>query len=145
VGSNLTAIVEGIQKQLQTVIGLQNVLTYRPDSPGALPMVYFDVDSWDFPEATYGEMAIGWNPDGYLVLSEDNSKEAAELARILIPQIIEAVGKDLSAHGAIVDGQVLLVEGRRGRLPIGGKEYYARQLLFRAIERFPYEYSLGDS
>lgn len=142
--SNLDAIVEGIAAQIRTVTALKHVYTYEPEQPGATPMVYLDAESWDYPETTYGEMTIGWNPEGYLVLAPLASPAdvVAALARQIIPQIIEAVGHDLDAHGALTDGQVLLVRAEHGRLTIGKTQYYARRLHFRAIERFAYDYAL---
>jgi|SRR5215213_747711 len=143
-GSQLDAIVEGIAAQLRTIPELKAVLTYEPDAPGLFPFVFLDMDGWDHPETTTGEMTVGWDIVGYLVTGSVTSKaaEAAKRARLIIPAILEALGHDLHAHGAIVDGQVLLTEAARGRRQIGGAWYYARRLTFRAVEMFPYQYAI---
>jgi hypothetical protein len=142
--SNLDAIVEGIAAQLRTIPELKLVLTYEPDQPAPFPFVFIDMEGWDHPEKTTGEMTLGWDIVGYLVTASVTSKAsaAATLSRQLVPAIIEAIGHDLHAHGAIVDGQVLLREATKGRRKIGDGWYYARRLTFRAIEMFPYQYAI---
>lgn len=143
--SNLDAIVEGIAAQLRTIPALgDRVITYEPDQAGPLPMVYLDVESWEYPPKTMGELTVGYDIVGYLVLAPITGKAsaAATLARQLIPLVIDVLGHDLDAHGALPDGQVLLTEGARGRLVVGRTEYYARRLVFRATEFFPYDAAL---
>lgn len=146
VSSQLDAIVEGIAEQLRTIAELKAVLTYEPDQPGPMPMIFIDMEGWDHPETTTGEMTLGWDIVGYLVTASVTSKAsaAATLSRQLVPQIIEAIGHDLHAHGAIADGQVLLTEATKGRRKIGDNWYYARRLTFRAIECFPYQYAIRE-
>jgi hypothetical protein len=142
--SNLDAIVEGIAAQLRTITQLANVITYEPDQAGPLPMVFLDMESWDYPPKAMGELTVGWDIVGYLVLAPITGKAsaAATLARQLIPLVIDVLGHDLDAHEALADGQVLLTEGARGHRLIGGTWYYARRLVFRATEFFPYDAAL---
>jgi len=142
--SQLGPIMEGIAAQIRTVPGLKSVISYYPDAPGPLPMVFLYVDSADYPETTYGEMTIGYRPEGYLVLAPLTGKAsaAADMGYALIPEIIEVLGHDLDAGGAIVDGQMMLEGFAEGRLTIGGVWYHARRLRFQVIERRNYSYGL---
>lgn len=148
--SNLAAIIAGIAAQLRTIPAFKSVVTYKPDQPGPLPMVYFQSLHWDYPETTYGEMTIGWTPEAYVVIAPITAKaEAAEHSLYtLVPLIIEAIGHDLDAHGALdrtsgtSDGQVVLTEADEGQVIIGGSVWYAVRLRFRVIETFTYDHTL---
>jgi len=141
--SQLGPIMAGIAAQIRTVAGLKNVITHYPNQVGPYPMVFLYVDSADYPETTYGEMTIGYRPEGYLVLAPigANAEAVADLGYALIPEIIEALGHDMDAGGAIVDGQMMLEGFAEGRMMIGKVDYHVRRLRFRVIERRYYEYS----
>lgn len=145
--SNLAAIIEGVVEQLRTIGVFKNVLTYKPDKPDPLPMMYLGSIHVDYPETTYGEMTLGWTFDWYLVPAPIAANPKAAEARIytLVPEVIEALGHDLDAHGALAglsDGQVLLTNVDEGDVTIGGSKWYVVRLRMRAIERFTYQYSL---
>lgn len=148
--SNLAAIIEGMAAQLRTIPAFQSVVTYKPDQPGPLPMVYFESLHWDYPETTYGEMTIGWTPEAYVVIAPVTAKASAVNGSLytLVPLVIEALGHDLDAHGALnrsegsSDGQVTLTDADEGTVPIGGTVWYAVRLRFRVIETFTYIWSL---
>lgn len=148
--SQLQGIIDGIAATLRAVTALKNVITYKPDQPGPLPMVYLSGIHLDYPETTYGEMTIGWNLEWYLVLGPIAAKaEAAELSLYgLVPDIVAALGHDLDAGGSLSldegtsDGQMLLTDADEGEVVIGGTKWYALRLRIRAIERFTFEYRL---
>lgn len=148
--SNLQAIIDGIAAQLRTVTALKNVVTFKPDQPGPLPMAYLSGIHLDYPETTYGEMTIGWNLEWYIVLGPIAAKaQTAELSLYaLVPQIVEVLGHDLDAGGALnratgtSDGQMLLTDADEGEVIIGGSKWYALRLRIRAIETFTYQYAL---
>lgn len=151
--SRLDAIVEAIAADLRTIPGLKNVITYWPDQPGPLPMIYLDVERMDMPDdgwAPFGAMTIDWGINAYLVTAPITAKAsaAATLARELLPQIAEVIGHDLDARGALSgatndrDGILKLTAmSPPGTVQIGGHTYRARRLTFQAIEMFTYQYS----
>lgn len=143
--SNLDAIIAGIAAQLKTVTALTNVLTYEPDQPGPLPMVFLDMESWTFPEKPTSGLDIDWLIVGYLVIAPITAKasEAARLARVHIPQLIDAMGQDVDAHGALGEhGQVLIRDGGKGVLWVGDTQWHARRLEFAVSEWLIYQHAL---
>jgi hypothetical protein len=142
--STLDAIIAGIAAQLKTIPELANVLTYEPDQPGPLPMVFLDMESWTFPEKPTSGLDIDWLIVGYLVIAPISAKpsEAARIARVLIPQLIDVMGQDVDAHGAIQDGQVLIRDGGKGTLIVGGTQWHARRLEFAVSEWLIYQHAL---
>ncbi len=149
--SNLAAIVAGIAAQLKTIPEIKEALTYRPQSIGSIyPLVFFDSLALDYPETTYGEMTIGYEPVAYVVLAPIDAKDEAVSIRLfdLVPKILEVLGHDLDAGGALnrsegpSDGQVTLTAAEDGTLPIAGHLYSVIRLRFRVIETFTYIWSL---
>jgi hypothetical protein len=152
--SQLDAICEAIAAQLRTIPDLKNVITYWPNQPGPLPMVYLDVEAVTTPTdewAPFGAMTLDWAIIAYLVTAPVTTKAsaAATLARVILPQIAEVIGHDLDAGGALAspgsserDGILKLTAmSPPGFVQIGGNRYYARRLTFQAIEMFTYEWS----
>jgi hypothetical protein len=149
--SQLAAIIDGIAAQLATIPDLKKVVVHRPQQIGSVyPMVFFNSLALDYPETTYGEMTIGYDPVAYVVLAPIDAKDEAVTVRLfdLVPKILEVLGHDLDAHGALdrssgtSDGQVLLTAAEDGTLPIAGHLYHVIRLTFRVIETFTYEYTL---
>ena len=148
--SQLAAIIEGIAAQLRTIPELKNVLTYKPKTPAPLPMVFFQSLHLDYPETTYGEMTIGYDPVAYVVIAPVGADDEAIGVRLfdLVPKILEVLGHDLDAHRALnrsegtSDGQVMLTDADDGELVIGGHAWSVIRLRFRVIETFTYEYTL---
>jgi hypothetical protein len=148
--SQLKAIVEGIAAQLAETRLFTNVITYKPKQPGPLPMVFFQSLHLDYPETTYGEMTLGHTLTAYVVLAAVGNDDEAISLRLfdLVPTIIEAIGHDLDAHGALnraegpSDGQVTLLDADDGELVIAGHPWSVVRLRFRVIETFTYIWSL---
>lgn len=157
--SQLPAIVAGIAGTLRSIGVFKNVITYKPDQPGPLPMVYLASVHLDYPgidddldshHRTYGEMALGHTLDWFVVLAPIPAKaEEVELRLFaLVPQVIEALGHDLDCGGALIgqdaggsDGQVMLTDADEGQTVIGKVPWYAYRLRMRVIERFTFQYS----
>lgn len=149
--SNLAAIIEGIAAQLRETGVFKSVVTYKPDQPGPLPMIYFQSLHWENPELYAGEMSINWKPEAYIVVAPITAKASAAEQSLytLVPIVLEALGHDLDAHGALAgedaggsDGQVTLTDADEGQVTIGGTAWYAIRLRFGVIERFLYVWSL---
>lgn len=148
--SQLKDIIAGIAAQLYETGLFKSVLTYKPKQPGPLPMVFFQSLHLDYPERTYGEMTIGYDPVAYVVLAPIGADDEAISLRLfdLVPVILEAIGHDLDAHGALnrttgpSDGQVTLTDADDGELPIAGVLWSVIRLRFRVIESFTYEYTI---
>ena len=148
--SQLPAIVRGIAAQLEETGLFKNVLTYKPKTVGPLPMVFFQSLHLDYPETTYGEMTLGHDITAYVVIAaigSDDEKISISLFD-LVPVILEAIGHDLDAHGALnrsegpSDGQVNLTDADDGELVIAGHLWSVVRLRFRVIETFTYIWSL---
>jgi len=101
--SNLKAIVEGIAAQLRETGLFKKVLTYKPNGNVVYPMVFFQSLHLDYPETTYGEMTLGYDLVAYVVLAPIDADDEKVSIRLfdLVPVILEAIGHDLDAHGAL--------------------------------------------
>ena len=148
--SNLKAIVEGIAAQLRETGLFKKVLTYKPNGNVVYPMVFFQSLHLDYPETTYGEMTLGYDLVAYVVLAPIDADDEKVSIRLfdLVPVILEAIGHDLDAHGALnrsegpSDGQVNLTDADDGELVIAGTPWSVVRLRFRVIETFTYIWSL---
>ena len=148
--SQLKDIVAGIAAQLYETGLFKSVLTYKPKQPGPLPMVFFQSLHLDYPETTYGEMTLGHDLSAYVVLAPIGADDEAISLRLfdLVPVILEAIGHDMDAHGALnrsegpSDGQVMLTDADDGELVIAGHLWSVVRLRFRVIETFTYVWSL---
>ena len=148
--SQLKDIVAGIAAQLYETGLFKSVLTYKPKQPGPLPMVFFQSLHLDYPETTYGEMTVGFDAVAYVVLAPIGADDEAISLRLfdLVPVILEAIGHDMDAHGALnratgtSDGQVMLTDADDGELVIAGHLWSVVRLRFRVIETFTYVWSL---
>ena len=140
--SNLTAIIAGIRAQLLTVSGIANVYDHAPAKIGTTPAIVFSLGPCRPISGAYGEMALEWTLNGYLAVKDINFDVSEAEIVSLLPAIIEALGHDLDAHGAITDGQVLVSRAAPGRLTVGGVTYHAMQFTMTVVERFVYSYAL---
>jgi hypothetical protein len=150
VPSQLRNIVEGIAAQLRETGLFKKVLTYKPAGNIVYPMVFFQSLHLDYPETTYGEMTLGHDLTAYVVLAPIDADDEKVSLRLfdLVPVILEAIGHDMDAHGALnrsegpSDGQVMLTDADDGELVIAGHLWSVVRLRFRVIETFTYVWSL---
>lgn len=144
-GSNYDAIIAGLVATLKTVAGLKNVLDYEPAaiSAGGAPLAYLLLKEVPAIEpATGGEMALRYTIGLRLVLIYTNNETAEQQVRQLVPAILSALGGDLSAGGAIVDGQVLATRATGGYITIASTRCRVVDFTLEAVERVPFTWAL---
>lgn len=140
--SNLPDIIVGIKNNLETATLLKNVQSFKPDALSSSPLLYFVPDRFELIQPAYGEMAFDWTFLAQATIPLLNSKEAWRQIVTIGVQVMSISGLDLSADGAIVDGQVTVTGGEFGIITDANKnKWMAVNFTIKVIERVVYEYA----
>lgn len=140
--SNYAAIVQGLKAAIETgVPDLRNVYAYEPRTLSDR-LFYFVLADFEILPPAMDSMEIKWRWGGRLVVEYLSNDKAEEIITLLVPQIIAAVFGDLSAGGALPDGQIT-IEAGQGKYPVSNQvKFRAVDFLITAIERIAFEYAL---
>lgn len=142
--SNLPAIHAGIAAQLATASGITNVLLKPPDAPSSLESALMYVVNPRFRRLrnTYGEQSLEWTFDGIIDLPRGNNMRVEDDMGQIVISVIEVSGHDLDAHGALTEGQVLIMNGRTDYGKVSGIDVLRFEFTIVVAEDVSYAFSL---
>lgn len=142
--SNYPLIIAGLVARLQTLVpaSLKNVLDYEPNQVGATPMVYLRLERLQSIEPANQELATLYVVRMRLVVEYGQNQKAEQTVASLIPTLMTALGTDLTAGDAIVDGEVLITDATAGYVTIGGTFCRAVDFTLQITERVLFAWSL---